>query len=191
MSPRIEPLSGMRAPLWLRLLNPLVRRFYGRELLPLNVMAHSPRVILPYLFMSGFVSGGSKAEQAIHALVAHRVNEINGCSWCLDFGSSQALGLGVAQDKLDAVERWATSPLFSSAERAALAFGEAVAQTPPYVSDEVFQELRAHFSERQVIELLSATCAHTFFNRFNAPLGIESQGFCAIGALGAKGARAA
>src|SRR3954469_12801562 len=95
MTCRIEPLSGARAPLWLRLLNPLVRRIYGRELLPLNVMAHSPRLVVPYAFMSAFGGGGSRAEQAIKMLVVHRVSEINGCSWCIDFGSAQALALGV------------------------------------------------------------------------------------------------
>jgi alkylhydroperoxidase family enzyme len=40
--------------------------------------------------------------------------------------------------------------------------------------------LRQHFSEREIVELTAAIAAENFSNRFNVPLGIESQGFCAI-----------
>lgn len=47
------------------------------------------------------------------------------------------------------------------------------------VDDETFAEVRRHFTEREVVELTLAVAAENFFNRMNAALGVEAQGFCA------------
>jgi AhpD family alkylhydroperoxidase len=180
---RIEPLTGARAPAFLRVLNVLVRRFYGRELVPLNLMAYNPRLILPYLFMSGFATGRTRLDPRLRSLAEHLVSERNGCMWCLDFGAAQAGRYGVAAEKLALVGSYASNPLFSDAERAALAFADAVTQVGAPVSDDQFAALRRWFSDQEIVELLAAVCAHNFFNRFNAALGIEAQGFCAVPSL--------
>ena len=51
---------------------------------------------------------------------------------------------------------------------------------PVSVSDETFAELRRHFDERQIVELTFATAIESFYNRINAPLEVEADGFCAI-----------
>jgi alkylhydroperoxidase family enzyme len=48
------------------------------------------------------------------------------------------------------------------------------------VSDETFAELKKHLSEREILELTVAVATENFYNRLNAPLEIESQGFCAV-----------
>ena len=108
----------------------------------------------------------------------HLVAEINGCAWCMDFGLAMGMKQGIPAEKFAAVADYATSPLFSPAERAALAYAAAVTQTGAHVSDATFATLTQHFSEREIVELTAAIAAENFYNRFNAPLGIESQGFC-------------
>jgi len=60
-------------------------------------------------------------------------------------------------------------------------------QTPVDVSDETFAELRGHYSEPQIVELTFAVAIENFFNRVNAPLGVEAEGFCAIPDLSYRG----
>ncbi len=66
------------------------------------------------------------------------------------------------------------------AERAALSYAEAMTITGQKVTDELFAELRRHFSEAQVVELTAAVALENFRSKFNVALGVESQGFCLV-----------
>jgi alkylhydroperoxidase family enzyme len=48
------------------------------------------------------------------------------------------------------------------------------------ISDEMFAQVRRHFSEAQVVELTAAVALENFRSKFNVALGIESQGFCVV-----------
>ena len=87
---------------------------------------------------------------------------------------------GADEDKIRAVEEAATNPLFDEAERAALAFAEAMTITGRRVDDALFARVRAHFTEAQVVELSAAVALENFRSKFNTALGIEAQGFCVI-----------
>jgi alkylhydroperoxidase family enzyme len=78
------------------------------------------------------------------------------------------------------VVSFATSRHYSAPERAALAFAEAMTITGQTVTDELFAEVRRHFSEAQVVELTAAVALENFRSKFNVALGIESQGFCVL-----------
>jgi len=110
----------------------------------------------------------------------HLVAETNGCGWCLDFGGALAQRRGIAAATLRAVSDYAASPLFSPAERAALAYAAEATQVGARVAETTFGALRAHFSEREIVELTVAVAAENFYNRLNAPLELEAQGFCAL-----------
>ena len=87
---------------------------------------------------------------------------------------------GATFEKLQAVERFRDSPLFSDAERAALAYAEAVTATPTAVTDEVFEPLRAHFTVPQIVELAMTIATEHFRAKFNTALGIQAQGLCIL-----------
>lgn len=87
---------------------------------------------------------------------------------------------GASEDKIRAVPDFATSARFDEAERAALAYAEAMTITGQRVDDALFARLRRHFSEPQVVELTAAVALENFRSKFNVALGIEAQGFCVI-----------
>ena len=88
---------------------------------------------------------------------------------------------GAAEEKVRAVERAAESDLFSPAERAALALAEAMTITGRRVTDELFAEVRRHFSEPAVVELAAIAAFESFRSKLNVALGVEGQGFCIVG----------
>ena len=178
--PRITPVEGRQVTPLLRLLNWVSRRTLGHEVLPLKILAHNPRLLLPHLGVSRLVAGKTQLAPGIRALATQLVAELNGCAWCIDYGQHEGGRRGIAADKLIAVRDYAMSPLFSPAERAALAFAESATQVGARVSDELFADLRRHFSEREIVELAVAVAAENYYNRLNVPLGIEAQGFCAM-----------
>ena len=87
---------------------------------------------------------------------------------------------GASDDKVRAVETAEKSELYSEAERAALAYAEAMTITGRRVDDALFARVRASFDEPQIVELTAAVAAENLRSKFNVALGIQAQGFCTI-----------
>ena len=101
-------------------------------------------------------------------LVKLRASQINGCAFCVQHHILLGESLGVPVDKLNLVVVWRETPLFSVRERAALAWTEALTLLPNGVSDEVYAEASAHFSEQELTYLTSAIASINVWNRFGA-----------------------
>jgi AhpD family alkylhydroperoxidase len=87
-------------------------------------------------------------DKALLELIKLRASQINGCAFCVQFHILQGQRLGIAADKLNLVVVWREVALFSARERAALAWTEALTRPTEGVSDEVYAEARAEFSEK-------------------------------------------
>ncbi|WP_076860000.1 carboxymuconolactone decarboxylase family protein [Bradyrhizobium mercantei] len=101
-------------------------------------------------------------------LVKLRASQINGCAFCVQYHILQGESLGVPTDKLNLVVVWREAPQFSARERAALAWTEALTTMPNGVSDEVYAEVSAEFSEQELTYLTSAIASINVWNRFGA-----------------------
>jgi AhpD family alkylhydroperoxidase len=112
-------------------------------------------------------------------MISMFVAGINGCAFCLDFGRMMAVKENMSMEKFNALPSYRTSPLFSSKERAALAFAEDATRNKR-VSDSIFEELRKYFSDWEIVEIATLTAIQNFENLLNLPLGIGSDGLCAI-----------
>jgi AhpD family alkylhydroperoxidase len=99
-------------------------------------------------------------------LIKLRASQINGCAFCVQFHILQGESLGIAVDKLNLVVVWRETPLFSSRERAALAWTEALTLLTAGVSDEVYAQAKAEFSEQKLTYLTSAVASINVWNRF-------------------------
>lgn len=84
--------------------------------------------------------------------------------------SAGALHFGVDEKKLAAVWEYRTSPLYSDAERVALDFALAAASVPNDVTDELFVEMRKHWTEEQILEIVGVVATFGFLNRWNDTL---------------------
>lgn len=78
-----------------------------------------------------------------------------------------ALQQKVTDEKLAAVWEFQTSPLFNAAERVALEFAVAAAAQPNAVTDELFERLKQHWNENQIVEVVSVISFFGFMNRYN------------------------
>jgi AhpD family alkylhydroperoxidase len=103
---------------------------------------------------------------ALLELVYLRVSQINGCAFCLDMHSQAARKAGVDQRKLDLLAAWREAGLFDAREQAALALAEeAVALGPHGVADAIYDQARAHFTARELTDLVLAIGAIGVWNR--------------------------
>jgi AhpD family alkylhydroperoxidase len=108
------------------------------------------------------------------ALMHLRASQINGCSSCVDAGSTSALKAGETPERLFAVAAWRHSPHFDDAERAALALTEAVTRLSDRedpVPDEVWDEATRHYDEKAMAALILSIATTNVFNRLNVSTG--------------------
>ena len=99
-------------------------------------------------------------------LIKLRASQINGCAFCVQYHILQSESLGISADKLNLVVVWREAPIFSARERAALVWTEALTLLTKGVSDEVYAQVRAEFSEKELAYLTSAIASINVWNRF-------------------------
>ena len=161
-----------------RLALALVRRWYGKDLEPMLGGAHHRGVFWSTAIAEGLLlRSRTRLPAELRDLVTHRVATLVGCPWCIDFGAMVALRAGLTPQRLLAVDRYATSPLFDDTERLALAFADAATATPPTVTDEQVATLRAVLGDAGVVELAHLVALENQRSRLNHALGITAQGY--------------
>lgn len=87
---------------------------------------------------------------------------------------------GISVEKIDALERFEESGLFSDAEKAALRMAEAMCERSVTVPDAIFEEVRRYFDEKAIVELAATIALENMRARFNRALEIPSDGFCLL-----------
>jgi uncharacterized peroxidase-related enzyme len=116
-------------------------------------------------------------------LIIVRTSQVNDTPYCLASHTILARSLGWSDDQLAHLAEWPTRQDFTAAEKAALSLAETVTRNPHALTDEQFTELRGHYSEGEIVELLCAIGLFNYFNRFNNALKMEptkpGEGGCA------------
>jgi len=108
-------------------------------------------------------------------LIANMVSHAAGCRYCQAHTANAANRKGVATEKLEAIFEYQTSPLFSEAEQAALKVAQGAGVTPNSVSDEDFTELKKHFNDQEIVELVALISFFGFLNRWNDTMATELE----------------
>jgi AhpD family alkylhydroperoxidase len=108
----------------------------------------------------------SGLEHAMLELVRTRASQLNGCAFCLDMHSKDAIAAGETPQRLVVLSAWRDAPFYTERERAALAWTEAVTQLGPGgVSEDLYEATRQQFEERELTDLTMAIIAINGWNR--------------------------
>ena len=108
----------------------------------------------------------SGLEKSLIELVKTRASQINGCAFCINMHTQDARKLGETEQRLYMLSAWRESPLYTDRERAALAWTEAVTLiADTHAPDDLYEELRAHFSEPEMVNLTMLIGAINAWNR--------------------------
>lgn len=114
-------------------------------------------------------AGQSSIEKPLREMVKLRASQINGCVYCVDMHSRDAVAGGDTWRRLNLVAVWREAPYFTARERAALALTEAVTRlADSEVSDAVWNEAAAHFEETELAELVWQIGIINLWNRLGA-----------------------
>jgi AhpD family alkylhydroperoxidase len=96
----------------------------------------------------------SSLSHSLYELVKMRASQINGCAYCLDMHSKDAMRGGETPQRLLLLDGWHEAPVFTPAEKAALAWTDALTRiSETHAPDDVYEALKPHFSEKEIIDL--------------------------------------
>src|SRR5215831_10447323 len=132
----------------------------------IDVQKAAPGVYRAMAGLESFVHNSSGLEPSLLELIKLRASQINGCAYCIDMHSKDARAAGETEQRLYGLNAWRESPYYTDRERAALEWAEAltlVAET--HVPDEVYERVRAQFSEKEVVDLTIAVGLINLWNR--------------------------
>jgi AhpD family alkylhydroperoxidase len=98
-------------------------------------------------------------------MVKLRASQINGCAYCIDMHWKDARAAGETEQRLYGLDAWREAPYYTDRERAALEWAEALTRLDAHVPDAAYDAVRAHFSEKELVDLSWAVAAINAWNR--------------------------
>src|ERR1700757_2437033 len=131
----------------------------------MNFYRAAPDPIKPLMALESQVQS-SGLEQSLIELVKTRASQISGCAYCIDMHTKDARKHGETEQRLYLLNAWREAPVYTDRERAALAWTEAVTLiSETHAPDDVYSEVRAHFSEAETVNLTMLIATINSWNR--------------------------
>lgn len=175
---RLQPIEKPKS-LYVQMGYWYFKKMTGKVITPAKVVyARVPKLMkLASLFYK--ISEQAPLSEDLKTMIHAMVSDLNECAFCIDITQAYAMHKGNSMKKLGELHNFATSELFSPAERACLAYVKEMTLHKK-VPDAVFSELQQHFSEEKIIYITFLAASEGYYNTVNLALGIGSDGLCAL-----------
>jgi uncharacterized peroxidase-related enzyme len=138
-----------------------------------RTVAHRPEIFQTMIAHFEAILNTGTLPLKLKELVIVRTSQLNQCNYCLASHSRICKKLGWSEDQLDNLVHYQDRNDFTDAEKAALKLAEQMTRNERPLSNEELEDLRAHFSEGEIVELMAAIGLFNYFNRFNNLLDME------------------
>ena len=140
------------------------------------IMQHRPKIVKALAQMASAVwDKESEVDLGFKRLIAYMASRTHGCNYSMAHAAEASHRVGMDDAKLDAVINYRTSALFSDAERVALDFAVAAASQPNAVTDELFEKMKRHWTDGQIVEIAGAVALNGFLNRWNDSMAVPLE----------------
>ncbi len=165
---RIRPLTDAELGDLAEAFEPTIRRM-GFVPNSQRVMAYKPELLKAFAALGKAVNAQTDGSipASLKSMIANASSLAAGCMYCIAHTGSTTSRTGIEDEKIAAIWEFETSPLFSEAERSALRFAQAAAAVPNMVTDADFADLRRHYTDYQIVEIVGVIAMFGFLNRWN------------------------
>ncbi len=186
--PLIEPLPADHSPEVAR-----VAKFFNETLgFPPNsvlTMQRRPEIATAFTHLNRAVmENGGRVTSEQKRLIGHLASATAGCRYCEAHTVLAAKRYGASDERLAELWSFRESTRFTAAEKAAFEFALAAASVPNAVDEAIGAELRAHWSDDEIVEILGVVALFGFLNRWNDSMGTVMEGDAvAVGSEHLKG----
>ena len=142
----------------------------------MRILAHRPEILLGFRQLTEAVNGPSATiSRELKNLVSQMASRSSGCNYCISHTAHSAERSGISEEKEAALWDYASSPLFSDAERAALTVARGAGLSPSAVTDADFDELKKYYATEQIVEIVAVAALYGFYNRFNDTMATDLE----------------
>jgi AhpD family alkylhydroperoxidase len=175
---RIPPVDVETRPADLRETLEEQRKLFGAPLYPYLFYARNPAYFrVASTMWAALQDDAKRVPGTLSALLNRRVAWWNGCEYCQDAHAAKGSRLGISTEKIEALNDYAKSPLFSDPEKVALEYADAITDTHRDVDDALFARLQRHYDDDTIAELTMIIAWQNASSRFNRAFRIPSQEF--------------
>ena len=176
----VKPLK--QYPFWLRPFFWNQQRKYGAVLDPGLLWGRVPTLFAAVALLYGAIDRKrSPIDQVLRSLVTVRVSQINWCHFCVDINSATLAARAGSMEKVEQLEHWRESAVYTDKERVALEYAEAVTYSHQQISAVLMARLKTFFSDDALVDLTGLIAFQNLSSKFNAALDVPAQGFCQLG----------
>jgi len=176
---RLDPLPDLIPEL--EHIRPGYEKTFGFVPNSVRIMQRRPAMVEGFIAIKNAVmapSNDNSVPSELKSLISNIASKAGGCQYCQAHTMHTSSRKGIAEQRLEALWDYRTSELFSEAERVTLDFALAAASVPNGVTDELFEDMKKHWDEGQIVEIIGVVALYSFLNRFNdslaTPLEMEA-----------------
>jgi alkylhydroperoxidase family enzyme len=172
---RLKPLSPDATPE----LKETYEHFVGLlGYIPNNALTLSrkPKIVKGLAALASAVwDPGNEVDSGFKRLVAYTASRTHGSKYSMAHSAEAAHRSGIPDAKVEAIDGYRTSPLYTEAEKVALDFAVASASQPNAMTDALFARMREHWSEAEIVEIAAVVAINGFLNRWNDTMELELE----------------
>ncbi|MCL2336319.1 MAG: carboxymuconolactone decarboxylase family protein [Firmicutes bacterium] len=171
----VQPPNHM--PFWVRLGTWFAERITGKEMLAPRILSWYKKAALSSGILEALVSHGEgKADGRLLKLIRIQISLQIGCPFCTDMNSSNSETHNITQQEIASLRDSGKLPdaTFSPFEAAALAYARNLTATPPVIDDNVTDELRCLFNEKELVVISTTIAQVNYWARLLKGLGVPA-----------------
>jgi len=139
-----------------------------------KALAHKPAILSTIGPFVASVQQPDELDAKLKERIILRVSRINCSAYCVHAHEQISAKMGFTPDEI-AETADPEAAKISAAEKAALRYAEALTVNPGNIPDEVFDELKSHYSESQIVEITAVAALYNMINRFNEALKLDPE----------------
>jgi uncharacterized peroxidase-related enzyme len=172
--PHVKPLDRATLPQFAELFERYdrIRGFLPNSIL---TMSRRPRIAEAFMHLNQAILYEGTVPEALKMMVSYMASSAAGCRYCQGHMANLSSVYGVPDDKIAAIWNFDDSDLFTDAEKAALRLAFHAGSVPNTVEAEHFDELRKHFSDDEIVEIVASIALFGYLNRWNDTMATEME----------------
>jgi uncharacterized peroxidase-related enzyme len=141
-----------------------------------RTMQHRPAIARAFINLNKAVMANEgRLDPEQKRLIGLLASSVAGCRYCQAHTTLAAQRYGASDERLEGIWEYQTSRLFTKAERAAFDFAVAAASVPNAVNEQIAAELRQHWDDGEIVEILGVVALFGFLNRWNDSMGTKLE----------------
>jgi len=143
----------------------------------IRTMARRPNIVKTFMALNQAVLYEGTVDEELKMLVSLASSLASGCRYCQSHMANLSSIYKASDEKIAAIWEFESSDLFTDAERAAIALAMKAGNLPNDASQEDFDELKKHFTEPEIVEIVASVALFGYLNRWNDTMATQLEEF--------------